>query len=136
MVTYYVGPSARITDRTVEVRCDRQHATYDIGALRDVRSGSSGPDPVGLHCAGMAGAFTIALAASWPYLPSPQAWVVAATFVGAPGVVSPACLRLRPPEWTLYATYRRYEVRLFTSRDAHVFDQVERALLRALESQR
>ena len=131
----YTGPSARVTDRIFESWCDRHYAAYDVSELRDVECGSSGPDPVGLRCAGTAGAFLIAVAASWQHLQSPQEWVVAATFVAAPGLVAMICLRLRPPEWALYATYREHRVRLFTSCDAYVFNQVKRALLRALESQ-
>lgn len=134
MVTFVVGPSTlNITDCTFEVLGARGNTVYDLRELRRFEFGTSGPDPVGLRCAGLASAFMVALAASWTYLNSLQVWVVAATFVVAPAVAGAARLRLRPPELTLTADYRGYHVQLLTTTDVQLFHQVRRALVRALE---
>jgi hypothetical protein len=132
MVTYYRGPTARITHEVFEV-WGPHFQRYSIADLRDVHVVRGGPDPLALASAGATGVVMAAVAASWPFLHSPEAWLVAAALVAAPAVLGGACWRINPPEWALRATYRSYQVELFRCPDARVFGQVRRALLRALE---
>lgn len=133
MVTYYLGPSAHITERVFELRSVDRRLAYDIRDLRDVRCGRSGPDATGIRYGGVCGAVLIVLTAAWPHLHSPQEWVVAATCAAVPGALSAVCLATRPPLWTLHARYRGHRVLLYASRDVQQFNQVKRGLLRALE---
>jgi hypothetical protein len=133
VVTYYLGPSAHITERTFEVRTPGSRIAYDVRDLRDVRCGSTGPDQTGIRYGGVCAVSLVAVAASWTQLGSPQEWVVAAVFVAAPGILSLVCLRTRPPLWTLHAHYRGHRVQLYASSDSRQFNQVMRGLTRALE---
>jgi hypothetical protein len=135
MVTYYRGRTALVTHEVFEVWCPR-FQRYSIGDLRDVQVTRGAPDPLALRSAGTAAVLLAGVAASWPFLHSPEAWLVAAVLVTVPAVLGGACWRRNPPEWVLRATYHSYQVELFRCTDAQTFGQVRRALLRALEGVR
>jgi hypothetical protein len=133
MVTYYLGPSAHITERILRVRLPDRYLSYDLRDLADVRCGRSGPDATGVRYGAVCGLAALLAVVAGRYLHSVQEWVITAAVVAAPGVLSVVCLRTRPPQWTLYARYRGRRVRLYTSSDLEQFNAVKGGLLRALE---
>ena len=70
--------------------------------------------------------------AVWPNLDSPVLVVAVLLVVAIPGVVIATYCR-RAQVWELHATYRNAAVVLYASNDARVFNQVGRALRRAME---
>jgi hypothetical protein len=133
MVTYYRGPTALITDRTIEVwyPCPLRFA---IAELDDVTVVRGAPDPLAVGTTRVAGVSGVLAAVMWPFLHSPASWLVTLALVAVPVAVSGACWRLNHREWELHATYRGYRVRLFRSRDSQLFGQVRRGLMRAMEA--
>jgi hypothetical protein len=132
MVTYYRGPTVRVTHEVFEVWSPRPQR-YAIADLRDVHVVRGRPDPLALASAAATGVVLAGVAASWPFLHSAGAWLVATALIAVPAAMGGACWRINPPEWALRATYRSYQVELFRCPDARVFGQVRRALMRALE---
>ena len=135
MVIYYRGTTIRVTHEVFEIGAPRPQR-FAIADLRDVHVVRGGPDPElgvdfrGIHLVALVLA---GVAASWPFIHSPQAWLVAAALVTLPAVLGGACWRINPPDWALRATYHAYQVELFRCSDGRVFGQVRRALMRVLE---
>ena len=133
VVVYYRGPTALITDRVLEVWCpDRQR--FAIAELRDVHVVQGGADPLAVGPARITAVVAVLVAASWPLLRTPLAWVVAIGFLSISGIVALVCARFARREWELRASYLGYDVQLFRTRDVQVFGQVKRGLMRALEA--
>ena len=135
MVTYYRGPYAVVTSDVFEVRCPLHHR-YPVHELLEVAVVRGAADPVAVGATGLGGAATVGVAASWPYLHTPLAWIGVVALVLLLAAIGAACWRLRPPGQELWAIYRGQRVQLFACRDSRVFGQVSRALLRALEASR
>ena len=130
MRTYYRGPDAVVTST---VFAGRAAATpYAIRDLRNVRiTRTEQPQPSVTHLA--AGVLFIA-AAVWPLWKASPLYAMALVALGMPALAAGVVLwRLRPQTFQLRATYRGVEVLLYTSTDERVFNQVTRALRRAIE---
>jgi hypothetical protein len=132
--TYYRGPDAVVTDELFLWNPPAQPSQTVV--LRELRS-------VGLVRTGFDGrAFvplllTIAVAAlvtAFTVLEPPTAYTVEALAVIVPGGLAAVAWRTRTKRWELHATYRGAEVVLYSSADDRVFNQVTRALRRAMEN--
>jgi|tagenome__1003787_1003787.scaffolds.fasta_scaffold19892154_1 hypothetical protein len=133
--TYYSGPDALVTDKLFVWRTTPAKG-FAIRELRNVglvRSDADRLRPFAVHVA--AGAL-ILVAATWTMLHTPAAYVLGFLAVAVPGGFVALTLRSRPRRWELRANYRGVEVVLYASPDQRVFNQVVRALRRALEDAR
>lgn len=133
MRTYYRRHDALVTDdhfvwRTSPVKIFPIRELHGAGI---VRHSSAATRATGVYLAG--GSVALA-AASMPLLDSYAAYVVVALVAVVPGVVGAACWRRRPQYWELHATFRGATVVVYASADPTAFNQVSRALLRALEN--
>ena len=128
--TYYRGPDAVVTSE-VFVWHTSPAKTFAIRELRSVVIVRGGGNRNRAYGAQIAGSVAVAVAI-WPILDSPALIVAAVIGVAAiPGVAVAAFVRR--PRWELRATYRNVAVVLYESRDQRVFNQVSRALRRAME---
>ena len=127
--TYYRGPDAVVTSELFVWRTApaRVFAIRDLRNVGIVRCDADGGHPHTTHAAGG----SVVLAVAWPVLNTPVlvAVILAVVLPGA----AVAYWRLRPRLWELHATYRGTGVILYASADARVFNQVSRALRRAME---
>jgi hypothetical protein len=127
MRTFYSGPDAVVTDThfvwrkpTVQI-----FAIDELTNVRLVRSGGVRPGLLILLGLALAGA---AVATTFEFGPlSAVPPVVAMVIVAVVGI------RGKDGNWEIRAIHRRREVRLFTSADPRIFNQVTRALRRSLE---
>ncbi|HEV8568711.1 MAG TPA: DUF6232 family protein [Actinoplanes sp.] len=133
--TYYRGPDAVVTDQFFVWRTTPTKS-FVIRDLRNVgllRSPSDGLRPYTVHVAGGA---LVLVGAAWTALGTPAAYALGFLAVALPTTFAVARLRMRPRRWELRATYRGTRVVLYASPDARVFNQVARALRRAVEDAR
>ena len=137
MRTYYRGPDAVLTDDHFMWRTGASTRIFAVRELRDV--GLVRGEPAGSRLGAMivtaAGLVTLTVA-SWTlagpvvgYTAAAAAVVLASIVVAARGGRS-AC------RWSLQGTYRGVPVILYSSPDPRVFNQVTRALRRAIEDGR
>jgi hypothetical protein len=133
MRTYYDGPDALVTENHFIWRTDPLRA-FIIGDLRDVRlvqRDVGSPRVIILMAAAAAAALIIA-----------PGWLLLHTMTGrlvlvgaAVAAVSLATLGRRSVhQWELRAAYQSREVVLYTTLEIRTFNQVTRALRRAIES--
>jgi hypothetical protein len=134
MRTYYRGPDAMVTSELF-VRRSTSAKSYAIRDLRNVGitcdQGSAGARPLTAAGAGLLGLVgaAVALAADSPHT---LILVGPATVLAVAG----ALLWPRPAAtWELRASYRGRPLSLYSSRDVTVFNQVTRALRRAIEAE-
>ena len=129
--TYYRGPDAVVTNELFVWRTSppKLFAIRDLKMVGIVRREVDRSRPSTARAAGPA---VLALAV-WPIVDTPLLIVTAIFAVALPAVAAAAFWRLRPRRWELHATYRGAEVLLYASTDARVFNQVARALRRAME---
>ncbi len=128
--TYYRGPDAVVTSEFF-VWHTSPAKTFVIRELKNVVIARGGVNRNRAYGAQIAGSVAMAVAI-WPILDSPALIVAAVVGVTAiPGVAVAAFLRR--PLWELRASYRNAAVVLYESRDERVFNQVSRALRRAME---
>jgi hypothetical protein len=134
MRTYYRGPDAVVTS-AVFVGCIDPTKPYAIRDLRKVCISHTDAERFGPgHLT--AGLLLIAVAA-WPLWQASRLYAVILMALGMPAVAAGAAFwRLRPQHWELRATYRGRDVALYSSADERVFNQVSRALRRAIEDAR
>jgi len=136
MRTYYRGPDAVVTS-DVFVGRDAPAEPFAIRELRNVCITNREPSdlrPTAAHV--LIGMLIIAVAA-WPLWKASPLYAGGLIALGVPGVVAGAmCWRHRPQHWELRATYRGSDVKLYSSPDERVFNQVSRALRRAIEDAR
>jgi uncharacterized protein DUF6232 len=128
--TYYRGPDAVVTSELF-VWHTTPAKTFAIRELKSVVIVRGGVSRNRAYGAQIAGSVAVA-AAVWPILDNPT--LVVAVFLGVaaiPGVAVAAFVRR--PRWELRASYRNVAVVLYESRDQRVFNQVSRALRRAME---
>jgi hypothetical protein len=133
--TYYRGPDAVVTDQFF-VRLTKPIRSYVVRDLRSVglvRAEGSRLRSYTLH---VAGATLVLVAAAWMTLDSLVGYALGAVAVATPSAFAVARLRMRPQRWELRATYRGARVLLYASADVRVFNQVARALRRAVEDAR
>jgi hypothetical protein len=130
MRTYYRGPDAVVTST---VFAGRATATpYAIRELRNVRiARTEQSQPSATH---VTAGFLFIAAAVWPLWKASPLYALALVALGMPALAAGVVLwRLRPQTCELRAAYRGVEVVLYSSTDERVFNQVTRALRRAIE---
>jgi hypothetical protein len=133
--TYYRGPDAVVTDQLFVwlTKPTKGYVVRDLRGVGLVRAEVNRLRPYALH---VAGGTLVLVAATWMTLDSPAAYALGALAVAMPSAFAVARLRMRPRRWELRATYRGSRVLLYTSSDVRVFNQVARALRRAVEDAR
>jgi len=130
--TYYRGPDAVVTNELFVWRTSppKLFAIRDLKKVGIVRRDVDRSRPSTARAA--AGPTVLALAV-WPIVDTPLLIVTVFMAVAVPAVAAATYWRLRPRRWELHAIYRGAEVLLYASIDARVFNQVARALRRAME---
>jgi hypothetical protein len=116
-----------VTSRHLTVGPDR----YEISELADIMLTRGARHPgvkIGAAIAVVEAAVMVPLVG---VVAGPVIWLVGAAALLIPGLVGVTCAVRWPAEFALIARYRGREVVLFTTRDAHEFGQVTRALRRA-----
>jgi hypothetical protein len=133
--TYYRGPDAVVTDQFLVWRTTptKGFVVRDLRNVGIVRSEADRPRPYTAH---VLGGVLVLAAATWAMLDKPAAYAMGFLAVAVPTVLVVASLRMRPRRWELQATYRGSRVVLYASSDVRVFNQVARALRRAVEDAR
>jgi hypothetical protein len=133
--TYYRGPDAVVTDRLFV-----WHTTpakgFVVRDLRKVALGRTETDRLRAFTPHVAGGAAIAAAATWMLVHTPVALAVSAATVSVPAAFALAAHLVRVTRWELRASYHGREVLLYASTDERVFNQVARALRRAVEDAR
>jgi hypothetical protein len=129
--TYYRGPDAAVTDELFIWQAGATKA-FVVAELRQVSMERLDHSRIGR----VVGAVLLAVAgAGWVQLELPARW-----YVGIGALVVALAVAGWPPHtlrWSLTAAYRDEElVTLYTSADPRVFNQVSRALRRAMEDAR
>ncbi|MFI7602753.1 DUF6232 family protein [Actinoplanes sp. NPDC049681] len=133
MRTYYRGPDARVTDQHFIRRTPSVEAVFAVRDLRNVVRVQGAPAPDGMGGLLAAGAGMVALtAASWSLIGPAAGYAVAGVAVIV-AVVMVAARRRSDRWWHVRATYRGAEIILYSSADQQMFNQVARALMRAIE---
>lgn len=127
--TYYRGPEVVVTDRLFVWRTTPTKG-FVVRDLRDVELVSPHRTP---YAAYAAVAVVILAIATWALIDSSAAYATGAAAAAVPPLFVFAGRRMRPQRWELRATYRGYGILLFASSDSRVFNQVARALRRAVE---
>ncbi len=128
--TYYRGPDAVVTSELF-VWHTSPAKTFVIRELKKVVIVRGGDNRDHVHATPIAGSMAVAVAMS-PTLDSPV--LAVAVFVGVTAISGVAIAAFgRRPRWELHATYRNAAVILYASKDERVFNQVSRALRRAME---
>jgi hypothetical protein len=133
--TYYRGPDAVVTDQLF-VWLTTPTKGYVVRDLRNVgliRAEGNRLRSYTLHV--VSGTLVLA-AATWVTLELPAAYALGALTVAVPSAFAVARMRMRPQRWELRATYRGAPVLLYASSDVRIFNQVARALRRAVEDAR
>ena len=133
--TYYRGPDAVVTDQLFVwlTKPTRGYVVRDLRSVGLVRTGMSRLRSYTLHVA--SGTLVLAVA-TWMTLDSPAAYALGALAVAVPSTFAVARMRAHPRRWEMRATYRGGRVLLYASSDVRVFNQVVRALRRAVEDAR
>jgi|tagenome__1003787_1003787.scaffolds.fasta_scaffold20915231_2 hypothetical protein len=136
MRIYYRGPDAVVTSELF-VRHGPAPGRFAIRDLRDVGIAPGEPE-------GVRPGFVIFPAAAAALVAAVLVSVAGGVVIAAVIVISAtgagaafaAVRQRRPRRWELRATCRGRHVTLYASTDARVFNQVSRALLRAIENDR
>ena len=135
MRLYYRGPDAMVTSDHFLRRTPTTTEAFLVRDLRNVCMTQG--DGAGLPLAYAAGGAVVLLAAAWSLGTIDLIYGIAclgvAGFAAAAGAM---VLRGRPRPWVLEGVYRGEPVRLYESMDVRVFNQVSRALRRAIEDAR
>jgi hypothetical protein len=133
MRTYYRGPDAVVTSTAFAGRATaRPYAIRDLQNVRITRTEHTQPSAA--HVA--AGVLFLA-AAAWPLWKASPLYALVLLALGLPALAAGVLVwRQRPQTYQLWATYRGADVLLYSSTHARVFNQVSRALRRALEDAR
>ena len=132
MRTFYHGPDAIVTD-TQFVWQHPEFKVFAIDGLSDVRLVRSAPS--GLGRAGVAvglAVFAAGVAAAVIGGSRPLTFILPSIGLVV-AFVAAAARRRRGHGWVIQARYRGREVVVYTTSDSRVFNQVTRALRRAVE---
>lgn len=133
MRTYYRGPDAVVTS-DIFVGNGAPRTQFAIRELRSVCITHAEAEHLRMSAARLTGGLLIIAVAALPLWIASPPLALALIALGIPvTVVGAAFWRLRPQRWELRATYRGADVELYTSADERVFNQVSRALRRAIE---
>ncbi len=131
--TYYLGPDAVVTDELFVWQAAAP-ARFVVRDLRKVGLVRAGSDVQKFVPALFVGALVLA-GTSLALLDPPTSYAVSLLAVVGPGLLSTVWLT-RKRRWELHASYRGAQVVIYSSTDARVFNQVSRALRRAMENAR
>lgn len=136
MRTYYRGPDARVTDQHFIRRTSSAEVVFAVRDLRNVVrvQGAPAPDRLGGLLVTGAGLVTLT-AASWSLI-GPAAGYGMAGVAVVIALVMVSARRRNDRWWHVRATYRGAEITLYSSADQQMFNQVARALMRAIEDSR
>ncbi|NMO57164.1 hypothetical protein HH310_39075 [Actinoplanes sp. TBRC 11911] len=130
MRIHYSGPDVVVTSELF-VRC----VPWETFTIRDLRNvGVTRDDADRSNAATFAGAGAVLAAGALIYSVAGLWLTLAMVGLAALPVALFGVLRRRPQRLVLRAEYRGVAVELFSSADAQVFNQVKRALLRAMEN--
>jgi hypothetical protein len=134
--TYYRGPDAVVTDKFLIWRTmpARSFVVRDLRNVGIVRSEDDRLRPYTAHVVAGSLVLIVAMVTVMDY--SPIAYALGAVAVAVPTLWAAARARTRPRRAELQATYRGSRVVLYASSDVRVFNQVTRALRRAVEDAR
>jgi hypothetical protein len=129
--TYYRGPDAVVTSELLVWRTSpaRIFAIRELRRVGIARCDAASGRPHTMHAA----AGPVLAAVAWPILDTPAMAAVGALAVALPAAAAVTYWWRRSRLWELHGTYRNAEVILYASTDARVFNQVARALRRAME---
>ena len=134
MTTFYLSKHLAITDRTVVIRREPV-VRIPVAELRSVRGEQRTTAvrgrPALVQLAGAALALGVI---SVPVLDSPVALVSTLLTVVAAATVGRTRHRTRTTVWELRAVYRQVEICLYRTANEREFNQIKRAMLRALEA--
>jgi hypothetical protein len=130
--TYYDGPDATVTDDQFIWRSSAARLVFDVHHLRNVGLVQA-PARVRPFAPVLAGSTAFAALAGWTLLAHPILYVAGFLVLATPAV---AAVWREPRHWELHAQYRDRAVVLYSSADSRVFNQVSRALRRAMEDTR
>jgi hypothetical protein len=133
--TYYRGTDAVVTDALLVWRTTPTKS-FVIRDLRNVGLVRADVDHVRPYTTHVVAATAVLAAATWTLSHTPAAYFLGFLAVALPAGFSVAAWRSRPRRWELRANYRGAEVVLYASSDVRVFNQVTRALRRAVEDAR
>lgn len=133
--TYYRGPDAVVTDRLFVWRTTPTKG-FIIRDLRNVGRVRADADHVRPYTTHVVAGTAILAAAAWTLSQTPAAYFLGLLAIALPTGFTVAAMRARPRRWELRANYRGVEVVLYASSDLRVFNQVTRALRRAVEDAR
>ncbi|MEU7904074.1 DUF6232 family protein [Actinoplanes sp. NPDC049118] len=136
MRTYYRGPDAVVTS-DIFVGNGAPRTKFAVRELRNVCITHTDADDFRPSAARVTGGLLIIAVAAWPLWMASPLLALALVALGMPATAAGAVFwRLRPQRWELRATYRGTDVWLYASADERVFNQVSRALRRAIEDAR
>jgi hypothetical protein len=133
--TYYRGPDAVVTDRLFLWRTTPTKG-FVIRDLRNVGRVRADVDQVRPYATHVVAGTAVLAAATWTLSQTPAAYFLGFLAIALPTGFWYAAWRSRPRRWELRANYRGVEVVLYASSDVRVFNQVTRALRRAVEDAR
>jgi hypothetical protein len=130
--TYYDAPDAMVTNDQFVWHTASGRLVFQVQHLRNVGRVQA-PARVRPFAPALAGCTLFAAVAGWTLLADPALYVVAFLALATPAV---AATWRQPRHWELHAQHRGEAVVLFSSADERVFNQVSRALRRAMEDAR
>jgi hypothetical protein len=125
---HYRQNGVEVTSRYLTVRGDR----YQIDELADIML-TRGTWHPGVKIGAATAVVEVAVFAPLAgVITAPAIWLIAAVALSVPCLVALICAVRWPAAFGLIARYRGRDVTLFTTRDAHEFGLVTRALRRAV----
>jgi len=130
--TYYRGPDAVVTSELFVWRT-APPKIFAVRELSKVGIARGKVDHSRPHTARAAAGSALLTVAIWPIVDTTAMLITIALAVTIPSVAVVAYWQRRPRLWEIHATYRAAAVILYASTDARVFNQVARALRRAME---
>ncbi|MBU2667649.1 hypothetical protein KOI35_29460 [Actinoplanes bogorensis] len=134
---HYKSPEVVVTDEFF-IRRSRPLKSYAIRDLRNVGVLRSSAEPASPTTVLAVAAGTVAsISAGWIFLQPPTAYAIGLLAVMVPMACTlPSMVRRGGRGWELHAIYRGSDVVLYSSVDERQFNQVKRALRRAIENAR
>lgn len=126
---YYRGPDALVSDDRFVWHPTTTPSVFSIPDLHHVGLVQA-PARIRPYVPALAAVAIAMAAAGWILLPDPAVYVAVFLTLAAPSV---AVMWREPGRWELHAQYRGTAVVLYSSTNPRVFNQVSRALRRAME---
>lgn len=130
--TYYLGSDAEVTEALFTWHTSSASVSFAVAELRHVGLVQT-PARTRPYAPHLAAGVLLSTAAGWTLLANPTLYVIALLAVTGPIL---AYFWREPRRWELHAQYHGTAVVLYSSADVRVFNQVGRALRRAMEDGR